>query len=196
MSDLILKLTKLGFTEPQAKIYVYLLENQGLNGTQISNNLKIPRTTVYQALENLCKIGYICLVPSETEAKNYIPLDPRDVISKLKKEYEEILKNIEQEIESIYRSKNYENSYVISGEDNVRYKIKDMLSQENILISGDITKVSGIKLDGNYKHINETDADVAILVDSKKLFLTSFLDEFKSGIYTENSHLIRLFLKR
>ena len=60
--------------------------NPDSNGSQISKKIETPRTSVYMALEKLYSLGFIYLIPSLNERKNYMAADPDKLVMKLKRQ--------------------------------------------------------------------------------------------------------------
>ena len=73
--DLLAKLTELGFTEYEAKVYLALLDDYPASGYQISKTAGVPRSMVYEALGRL-KLRGAVLETSDERATLYRPLPP------------------------------------------------------------------------------------------------------------------------
>jgi len=73
--DLLAKLTELGFTEYEAKVYLALLDDYPASGYQISKDAGVPRSMVYEALGRLKQRGAVLETPDE-RATLYRPLPP------------------------------------------------------------------------------------------------------------------------
>ena len=182
------KLKAVGFNEVEAKVYLALLEKSGQNGTQLSKLLKLPRSSVYTALENLNERGIVYIIPTEKEYKNYNPIFPE--------EYIEILDTLAEDFDKIYDKKKYEMVYNIDGLTNIRYKLEEMIqdSKESILISGYIKNMPTV--DKDIRYINENDVDQFVcLVDKKKILIAKLNALHEVAIYTNNSLIIEQFLK-
>ena len=63
--DLLAKLTELGFTEYEAKVYLALLDDYPASGYQISKTAGVPRSMVYEALGRLKLRGAVLETPDE-----------------------------------------------------------------------------------------------------------------------------------
>lgn len=195
--DLIEKLKKIGFTLAEAQIYIELLKNPGLNGTQISKLTELPRTTAYQALDSLSSKGIINLIPTQTDKRNYIPVNPKDIIYDIKKEYEAILANIGLELEMIYKPSNFFEVYNINGRLNLIYKMQDMISsaKSNILVVG-LTELDLLPKTQINIQIEDSDSEFVVLVDDSEILIGSINENYANGIYTKNMYVVSQYLKR
>ena len=120
---------KLGFSEYECKAYLTLLEDYPLNGYALSKNSGIPRSRIYEVLENLIVKQ---MVFAQTEEKNrlYYPVEPDIFIKKLKENYQAVFSNISQHTSRLYKTKKQDDKLVvIKG----RQNIIDFL---NLLIKG------------------------------------------------------------
>lgn len=111
MSGFINELKNSGLQEYEAKIYFLLLTHDSLNPTEISKLSDVPRTKIYPVLKNLIKKGFCTRIPGKL--KNYKALDPQVAFSEfLHKidEKRENVKNLANELEKVYESKNTKKS--------------------------------------------------------------------------------------
>lgn len=110
---------KLGLTEYEAKAYLKLLEEYPVNGYTLSKNSSIPRSRIYEVLDSL-KNKQIVFEQVEDKATLYYPLEPKLLVNKIKNDYEDILKNIDEYTEEVYSKKETGNELiVIKGRDNI-----------------------------------------------------------------------------
>lgn len=87
-------LTKLGFTGKEAIVYTKLLEQPGLNYNQLSDAVKINRTTCYSVVKKLAKAGLV----SENFGSNVVKLlasEPGTLLQIFQKKQEEAQKSLE-----------------------------------------------------------------------------------------------------
>ncbi|WP_068268198.1 TrmB family transcriptional regulator [Caviibacter abscessus] len=195
--DVIEKLKKIGFSLAEAQIYMELLKNPGLNGTQISKVTQLPRTTAYQALDSLSSKGIINLIPTQTDKRNYIPVNPKDIINDIKKEYENILANIGLELEMIYKPSNFFEVYNINGRLNLIYKMQDMISgaKSNIVVVG-LTELDLLPKTQINMQIEDSDNEFIVLVDDSEILIGNINDNYANGIYTKNMYVVSQYLRR
>ena len=98
MEEIIKELEKFSFSKLDAQVYLTIVKNPKINGSQVAKKINISRTSVYASIENLYKRGAIHLIPQTTN--NYIAKNPIDFIRKLKKEYIDSADYLEKEFEN------------------------------------------------------------------------------------------------
>ncbi|MDK2917876.1 MAG: HTH-type transcriptional regulator, sugar sensing transcriptional regulator [Candidatus Petromonas sp.] len=114
----------LGFSEYEAKAYLKLLEEYPVNGYTVSKNSGIPRSRIYEVLESL-KDKQIVFEQKKEKSTLYHPLDPKLLVKKFKKHFNEVLDNLNDYTKRIYLEEQSDNRLiVIKG----RKKIMDFLS--------------------------------------------------------------------
>ncbi len=75
------KLTALGMTEYEAKVYVALLPEYPVTGYQVAKRAGVPRSMVYEALSRLENRGAV-LKTREENASYYRPVDPSVILDR------------------------------------------------------------------------------------------------------------------
>ena len=135
MDKIMKELEKLGFSKIEALVYLTILENPKINGSQVAKKINCPRTTVYSGIEVLYKRGAITLI-HET-SNTYIANDPIEFIKKLKKEYIESAEFLEEEFKNFDNHKDKGEFYNLKGYKNTINKIKEMINsaQKEIYIN-------------------------------------------------------------
>lgn len=126
--EIINELQKFGLTKIEAQVYYELLKNPDSNGSQISKKIDTPRTSVYMALERLYSLGFIYLIPSLNERKNYMAVDPDKLVMKLKSEYMRSAEFLENELLKVHIKSDNEQFINLRGEENTLDKIKEILN--------------------------------------------------------------------
>ncbi|KNF08370.1 hypothetical protein CLPU_8c01350 [Gottschalkia purinilytica] len=125
----------LGLSEYEIKAYLNLLEYYPVNGYTLSKKSGIPRSRIYEVLENL-KNKQIVFEEKDDKNTYYQPLNPKLLIKKFKQNFDNVLDNIEQYTDNIYSEENSDNKLiVIKG----RNKVIDYL---NLLISDATKRIS------------------------------------------------------
>lgn len=81
------KLTKLGFTLREARVYISLLNKSSFTATEIAKVTNIPRQKIYEILDNIIKKG-IC-IEKVGKIKRYKAVEPESVFSGLIEQYKE-----------------------------------------------------------------------------------------------------------
>lgn len=195
--DIVEKLKKVGFTPAQSQIYIELLKNPGLNGTQLSKIVDLPRTTIYQSLDALYERGIITLIPTQSDKKNYIPVEPRGIVENIKKEYKEILETIGIELEMLYKPSSFYEVYNINGKANVIYKMQDMIENaiENIVVVGLDNLELLPKTEVNIV-IEDSKDEFIILIDNKEILIGNINENYANAIYTKNMYVVEQYIKR
>lgn len=191
------KLCKIGFSENEALIYVELLKKSGLNGTQLSKILNLPRSSVYGALENLLKKNIVYIIPTNKDLKNYNPIYPEDLVKRIKNEYMYILENIGTDLDKIYTPAKYELVYNLEGKENIQYKLEDMLgnAKYNRYVSGYLNDniLEKYKLT---KHTNKQDTtNLVCLIDNTDILVANITNSYANAIYTKNKLIIEQIMK-
>jgi len=93
-------LKSLGLTKNEAEVYFTLLKIGSSTASQISKEVKIHRTNIYDSLQSLIKKGLVSYILKE-KTKHFQPTDPEN-IKKLITEKENQLNQIFPKISSLY----------------------------------------------------------------------------------------------
>ena len=88
LEDLIPRLTRLGFAEWEAKVYLALLQRSQVTGYQVSKDSGVPRSMVYEVLGKLVNRGAV-LVTHNDDSTLYAPVPPAELIERLQREHRE-----------------------------------------------------------------------------------------------------------
>ncbi len=97
------KLTKLGFTLREARVYVSLLNNSSFTATEIAKISNIPRQKIYEILDNIIKKG-IC-IEKVGKVKRYKAVEPEIVFRSIIVQYQEnekIALELSKNLSSLY----------------------------------------------------------------------------------------------
>lgn len=96
---------KLGLDKKETAVFNCALKNNGLSATEISNYVRIPRTSVYHTISNLVQKGYIVEAKSSSGKTIYHIINPKALVDKARldvkkaKENEKSIKKIVGELE-------------------------------------------------------------------------------------------------
>ncbi len=126
MQKIITMLMEFNFSKMEAKIYITLLGNPQLNGSQIAKNLGIPRSTTYNSLESLTQKDAVTLC--SPDSNQYIAKDPDELFEKLKENYIDVANTIKKELAHYKVATPLSVTQNISGNKNVIDKIKELIS--------------------------------------------------------------------
>ena len=135
--DIISELQKFGFYKVEAEVYMEVLNTPMSNGTQISKKIDISRSAIYTALEKLCEKGYVYTVPTEEDKKNYMAMEPMEIIAELKEEWKNKAEFLEKEFLKIRNKKNETRFYQLYSEESLFLKVKEIINKaENEIYIG------------------------------------------------------------
>ena len=90
--EIIEKIKSIGFKEYEAKIFVVLMKGIPLSATEIANEAKLIRNSIYDTLKAFAQKGFCNEIETTTTLKYQI-INPEIIISKVEKEYSDINKN-------------------------------------------------------------------------------------------------------
>ncbi|MCX6162337.1 MAG: hypothetical protein NTV87_13525 [Ignavibacteriae bacterium] len=82
MTELVLKLRSLGFTDNESKIFLALLQGRLMSATEISKSAKVTRTDVYSILKSFVSKGY-CNEIETNSILMYEMIDPDVILGKI-----------------------------------------------------------------------------------------------------------------
>ncbi len=126
MDDLIDNLTLFHFSKIEAEIYLCLLKNREMNGSQIARQINKPRTTVYMSLDSLYKKGAVFMLPGEPVY--YKPQDPKILIENLKKVYSNSFSILEKKLENFDIYSSEDQFWNLKGFNNIISKANELFS--------------------------------------------------------------------
>jgi HTH-type transcriptional regulator, sugar sensing transcriptional regulator len=127
----------LGFSEYECKAYLKLLEAFPLNGYALSKASGIPRSRIYEVLNNLIDKQ---MVFEQVDEKNrvYYPVEPRIFIKKLKVHYEKLFQELAEYTSDLYQAPKQDDKLVtIAGRDNIISFLKLLIkgAQKRVAVS-------------------------------------------------------------
>ncbi len=114
MIDLQNKLTHIGFTEYEAKVYLALLRESPVTGYHISKSSGVPRSMVYETLGRLHGRGVV-LETIEGRATLYRPLAPELLLSRHESEHLRLLTGLREGLEELYTERLDDRVWSIEG---------------------------------------------------------------------------------
>ncbi len=127
MKENILEILKdLNFTEYEAKAYLTLLEESPLTGYAVAKNSGVPRSKIYEVLDNLVIRGDILVSPGNTP--QYTPVPAKELIKSRRKKAEENFELAEKSLAVFERSVNdRSNIWNITGRNEIIEKVKESI---------------------------------------------------------------------
>ena len=169
MSDNIKKLESLGFTNYESKVFTVLMKGHNMTASEIANEAKIPRTSVYEILKSFTEKG-ICNEITTPSKLRYEMIDPDIVEDKIEKEINSKYKNQLDELQSSFKS--------------LKSIYKSQAQKDSL------EKIELLK--GFNKHRNVKFLD--ILNESSEEIL--FINRLQGTVYTEQDKAVEAFYKR
>lgn len=112
--DLLNDLTRIGFTEYEAKVYLALLSDSPANGYQLSKTSGVPRSMVYEALSRLHGRGAV-LESVEDRASVYRPLPPELLIERHHHDHLHLMENLRTGLTRLYNAPTVDRVWSLSG---------------------------------------------------------------------------------
>lgn len=126
--DLLTKLTELGFTEYEAKVYLALLDDYPASGYQISKAAGVPRSMVYEALGRLKQRGAVLETPDE-RATLYRPLPPDVLLDNHQQAQQRLVEELRAGLAGLYQSRDEDRVWSIRGRDALLSYARDLIGQ-------------------------------------------------------------------
>ncbi|MCA9872833.1 MAG: TrmB family transcriptional regulator [Anaerolineales bacterium] len=112
--DLLTDLSKIGFTEYEAKVYLALLREHPATGYQLSKESGVPRSMVYEALKRLHGRG-AALETMEGRSTLYRPLPPNLLLERHQADHQRLLRELAEGLTAMYTSTTDNRVWSISG---------------------------------------------------------------------------------
>lgn len=133
--DILNTVKNLGFTEYEAKAYLALLSDAPATGYAVAKSSGVPRSKIYEVLENLTARGDVIISPGEPPM--YRPLSAKELIALRKTKAEKNFTEAEKCLEQYEKSADdREGIWNIAGRDAILQKVNECIStaQKRILI--------------------------------------------------------------
>jgi len=136
MTDLVEQLINVGLTQYEARTYYVLLQKNEIKATQLSKLADVPRTRIYEVLNNLNSKGFCVDIPGKV--KKFKAISPQFAFTDLIESYEldlgkkrEAIAELSEELQPIYdlskdRDNNWDNLEVILERNHILEKINEI----------------------------------------------------------------------
>jgi len=136
MKIAIARLTKLGFSEYEAKAYIALLKEQPLTAYEIAKKSGIPTSKIYEVIKKL-ECRYTIQSVHGERSKMYIPLSPEEFIQGFRSAIEDNLQAVKEELKDIKTGMDTSYTWHIKDYDGLIHKAKRMIdtARSSILLS-------------------------------------------------------------
>jgi len=128
MTDLINDLTRVGFTEYEAKVYLALLEDHPATGYQLSKSSGVPRSMTYETLGRLRKRG-VAMETVEGRATLYHPLPPSILLDRYEENRKLLLEELRAGLDHYVTTLDQEKIWSISGKQQTMAYMVQMIRQ-------------------------------------------------------------------
>ncbi|MDA4137323.1 MAG: hypothetical protein OK449_10055 [Thaumarchaeota archaeon] len=130
-------LVKLGFTSYQSKIYASLVSLGVGSVSEIYRSSRVPRTKVYEALEDLLRQGAVELQPGRPTL--YRAVHPKVLVARLLEDYRESADQATRVLEKEYqegRSAEQDVAWTVKGDRAIRRKLAELITsaKEEVLM--------------------------------------------------------------
>ncbi len=89
------KLIDIGFTETQARVYILLFKKQGLRAGEISKELSLDRSFIYNVLDSLIKKGLVYYSLNKNK-RHFYPENPSKILDELDERKTKIRKVLDE----------------------------------------------------------------------------------------------------
>lgn len=122
------ELTKIGFTEYEAKVYVALLQESPCTGYQLSKLSGVPRSMVYETLKRLHGRG-AALETIDGRSTLYRPLPPQVLLDRHESQHRRLLNDLRVGLGNLYAAENDDHVWTISGKSTVMAYARQMLQE-------------------------------------------------------------------
>lgn len=202
-------LKKIGFTQQEAIIYIYLCKNGELTGYEAAKHSGISRSNAYAALSSLVDKGYAHVI--EGTSSKYTAVPKEELIKNAERDFHKDIDIIKEELE--FNIVNQEPYITITGENHILNKLKNIIdaSEKRIYISCDadllqllklelknaiakslkvvILSPDNLKEETNYIHYpTQPSESFKLIADTKEVIAGNF----KQCLYSKNKTLLTL----
>jgi sugar-specific transcriptional regulator TrmB len=124
-------LTRLGFTEYESRIYVFLVARAGLTVYEISKHTGIPRPNVYSAVERL--VSRDAVIPIGDKPARYSAIDPDVMLAAIADSTSRQCASLAGKLKKVKADESDHFAYAVFG-DHVRRKLAEVLGDARVTI--------------------------------------------------------------
>jgi sugar-specific transcriptional regulator TrmB len=100
MKGIIQKLSALGLSEYEAKVYLSLLREHPATAYEIGKSSGVPTSKVYEVIKKLLQKN-VLTVMEEKGTKRYVPLEPEELLGRYKSSAEALIGSLRKELQAI-----------------------------------------------------------------------------------------------
>lgn len=128
MESIINLLKKLNLTDAEAKVYVALLRFGSSTGYELSKTSSVPRSKIYNVLENLITQG-LAVCAKQTTPVLYHAVPAEEMLKNLQREFEQTIAQVKTELSVFDQKLNLGHIWQIREYDNIFNKCKHIIRQ-------------------------------------------------------------------
>ncbi|MCF6409738.1 TrmB family transcriptional regulator [Pseudalkalibacillus salsuginis] len=179
-------LKNLNFTEYEAKAYLTLLEESPLTGYAVAKNSGVPRSKIYEVLDNLAMRGDILVSPGNTP--QYTPVPAKELIKNRRKKVEENFELAEKSLAQFEQSASDRvNIWNITGRSEILDKVKACIHSAKKRILLEIWKEDFIELESELREAFNRGVIITIIAYGEIIldFANVYLHDYSSEITEE-----------
>lgn len=114
----------LGLTQYEVQTYLALLEENPVNGSQLSRRSGVPRARIYDVLQSLADKGLVV----EVSHRRWAPLPPDELFKRLQHNFDTALNAFKDRIEAAHRGDQYDFIWTVKGYDDIIKKASGMIA--------------------------------------------------------------------
>jgi len=129
------KLTQIGFSSYEAKVYFALLQKHPAIGYEIAKNARIPTAKIYEVLTTLRSKGVV--MASSTEPVCYSPIPPEQLLRRLEQDYSAKIADLDLRLQQVQPLPEADITWHLNGYQTVIDKMADVInnSEHSLLLS-------------------------------------------------------------
>jgi len=128
LSNPVNRLTRIGFSEYEAKAYIALLRKSPVSGYELSKVSGVPRSMIYEVLGKLTARGAAMTLRKE-ESTKYSPVPAAEFLDQLRREHEDLVTSLKDDLADLNSVSDLDYIWNIEGHDNIIAKAKEMIGQ-------------------------------------------------------------------
>jgi len=122
------RLTRIGFSEYEAKAYIALLRKSPVSGYELSKVSGVPRSMIYEVLGKLTTRGAAMTLRKE-ESTKYAPVPAAEFLDQLQREHEALIASLKEDLAVLNSVSDLDYIWNIEGHDNIIAKAREMIGQ-------------------------------------------------------------------
>lgn len=175
-------LRALGFTDHEARIYVSLLRKKPATGYEVSKDTGLPRANVYSTIEAM--VNKTVVQPIGSKPRRYIPVPAEEVVGRVRSRMATSCNRVLELLKGMNDSGDVDYVWHISGPDEVRSKVQDLIRKSQSHISIEASDASIATYEADLRGATDRGVDVVMVVFGSKIA------EFGAGYLHHNAAMM------